>query len=121
MAANKVADPRLDVPRKMLTVHGEGDRKPLAEDRKRQIGLAIERALEDADISKQDAAYRLGYGENQSPISRWISGIENPPFAKLWTLGSRFQKALVKRMAGAVDDSGAVEVRTTITFTEKVR
>ena len=114
-----VADARLDPPRKMLTMGSESLRKPLAEDRKHQIGRAIELALADAEITKQEAAAQLGYGENQSSISRWISGVENPPFPKLWALGARFQQALVKRMAAAVDDSGEVEVRTTISFVEK--
>lgn len=105
-------------PRKMLTMRGESLRKPLAEDHfKAAIGRAIERALSAADITKQQAAAGMGYGDNQAPVSRWISGSETPQFAKLWTLGDRFRQELV--IAMAAECSVGVEVRTVITLERK--
>lgn len=77
-----VADPRLDVPRKPLALRGESLRKPLADDA-RAAGQALERAIELAHMTKQELARDLGYGDNQASISRWISGVENMPFARL--------------------------------------
>jgi hypothetical protein len=70
-----------DPPRKMLAARGEGDRKPLAE----AIGQAIERGIVLAKLTKQDVAFRMGY-RDQSALARWISGVETPQFAKLWTI-----------------------------------
>jgi hypothetical protein len=96
----------------MLTMRGETLRKPLAMDEfKAVIGRAIERALLSAAITKQQAAFAMGYGENQAPVSRWVSGIETPQFAKLWELGPRFRQELV--LALAAECSG-LEIETVI-------
>lgn len=93
------------------------DHKPLAIDQtKRLLGRAIERALMAADMTKQDAAYRMGYGTNQAPISNWISGKETPQFAKLWTLSEVFQRELVIALADLCRD---VEVRTVVTLSRR--
>lgn len=95
-------------PRKMLAMDGEALRKPLAEaEFKAVIGRAIERALHLSNLTKQEAAYGMGYGENQAPVSRWISGTETPQFAKLWMLGRPFQIALVEALA---DESGGFTI-----------
>lgn len=76
--ASPTVDPRLtDVHAKMLRVRGESDRKKVAE--------RLERALELAGISKQDAAFRMGYTD-AATISRWCSATERPHFDKLFTL-----------------------------------
>lgn len=79
-----------ELPRKMLAAGSvsvaKADRKPLAEEWQVLLGQAIECALRRARITKQDAAYRMGYGTNQAPLSRWISGAETPQFAKLFSI-----------------------------------
>lgn len=101
-----VADPRLDVPRKMLAARGEAVRKPLAE----EIGGAIERALTLARITKQDACYRMGYGANQAPLSRWISGAERPQFEKLWGI-DELRGPLVTALAELAGYDVVTEIR----------
>jgi hypothetical protein len=83
------------------------------DDMKRLIGSAIEKALTSADITKQAAAYEMGYGENHAPVSNWIAGKETPQFAKLWTLGAVFQRELVIALANLCQQ---VEVRTVVTI-----
>lgn len=113
--AGTVTAARATTPRKMLAMGGEGLRKPLAElDHRRAIGRAIERALEYADLTKQQASGLMGYPD-QSALSRWISGAETPQLAKLWTLGPRFRHGFVIALADNAADDG-VEVRTTITL-----
>lgn len=98
--------------RKMLTMRGESLRKPVADPQvARVLGQAIERALERAGLTKQDAAFRMGY-EDQSALSRWISGVESPQVARLWTLGELFQRSLVLELAATCHVG--VKIRTTI-------
>jgi transcriptional regulator with XRE-family HTH domain len=78
-------------------------RKPLAVD----LGSAIERAIELAKMTKQEVAYRMGYGSNQASLSRWISGAEMPQLAKLWAI-EELQGPLVIALAEAVNDSAVV-------------
>jgi transcriptional regulator with XRE-family HTH domain len=81
-------------------------RKPLAmtaaymeqRDFARLMGQAIEEAIQEAKLEKKDAADRMGY-QDQSALSRWIAGIENPQLHKLWGLGPVFQKAFVIALA----------------------
>lgn len=60
------------------------DPKELGSD-ENSLGRAIEKALVLADLSKQDASYRMGYTDASS-ISKWISGKEPPRFDKLWSI-----------------------------------
>lgn len=91
----------------MLTMRGESLRKPLADlDEARIVGRFVERALVFADITKQDAAFRLGYSD-QSAVSRWVAGVETPQLAKLWTLGRRFRTGFLLAVADACSDDGA--------------
>jgi hypothetical protein len=102
---------RLDgLPHKMLAMRGEGFRKPLAEDLKRAIGQAIERAIVLASLTKQDVAHQMGY-EDQSALSRWISGAETPQFAKLFVV-VELRGPLVIALAELAHD---VEISTTLT------
>lgn len=102
-------------PRKSVDVQGESriaagepDRKPFAEYAP-QLGRAIERALVLANLTKQDAAWRMGY-QDASALSRWISGVETPQFARLFGL-PELRSALVIALAELAED---VEVTTTI-------
>lgn len=101
-----VADPRLDVPRKMIAASRTPDRKPLAD----ALGGAIERALMLARITKQDAAFRMGYGTNQAPLSRWIGGTERPQFEKLWSI-DELRGPLVTALAELAGHDVTTEIR----------
>lgn len=95
--------------RKMRVDPREPDHKPLVDDR-RWLGRIVEDALELIRMTKQDAAYRLGY-RDQSAVSRWIAGIEHAPIARLFrVLGPNFQRAfaheLLRRTPGV--ELGAV-------------
>lgn len=68
----------------MLRVESESTSKKLA-DAKRAIGHSVARALEIAGITKQQAAYDMGY-QDAGTVSRWCSGLERPHFDKLFTL-----------------------------------
>lgn len=104
--------------RKALTMRGESLRKPLAEDgMRRVIGGAIERALHLAGLTKQEVSYAMGYGENQSPISRWIAGTETPQFAKLFAV-ARLKPALLVALAELDQDN--VEIRTQIIVRRRI-
>lgn len=73
----------------MLRVPSEGDRKKVAE--------RVERALELAGISKQDAAFRMGYSD-PATVSRWCSATERPHFDKLFTIDG-FEDAWILALA----------------------
>lgn len=92
-------------------MRGESVRKPLAEDAL-TIGRVIERALALAGISKQDAAFRMGYGSNQAPLSRWIAGVETPQFAKLFAV-PELRAPIVLAFAEVVD---AIDITTNVTI-----
>ena len=99
------------VPRKTLAMTSEALRKPLAEDLKRTIGQAIEHAIVLAKLTKQDVAHRMGY-EDQSALSRWISGAETPQFAKLF--GVRELRAPLVIALAALAEDACVETSITI-------
>ena len=88
------------------------DPKPLritADEFKRQIGRAIEIAMQAADISKKAAAEAMGYGPNQSTVTAWVTGEETPQFAKLWMLGPEFRQELVIALASLCEMGVTVE------------
>jgi hypothetical protein len=95
---------------------GETDHKPLVlEQGRREIGRAIERALQLAAMTKQDVSFAMGYGTNQAPISNWISGKETPQFAKLFSV-EPLRAPLVIALAELAHD---IEVSTTIVVRRK--
>jgi hypothetical protein len=76
--ANSTVDVRLtNVHPQMLRVDGETNRK--------KIAALIERALELLGISKQDAAFRMGYSD-PGTVSRWCTAVERPHLDKLLTI-----------------------------------
>ena len=93
---------------KMLRVEGEADRKRLG------IGRSVERALVIAGLTKQEAAYQLGYSD-QGVISRWCSGIERPQFDKLFELPG-FEAAWIEARA---ETHPAMTCRTVIEIRKK--
>jgi hypothetical protein len=97
------------IKRKSIAMTSEALRKPLADDLKRAIGQAIERAIVLAGLTKQEVAFAMGY-EDQSALSRWISGAETPQFARLFIV-VKLRGPLVIALA---ELSGDVDVQTTI-------
>lgn len=89
---------------RMLRAGSESDPQRLG---KHAIGQAIDAALERSRMTKQEAAYAMGYADS-GVMGRWINGTETPQFAKLWTLGTRFRQELVIALAESVDDIEAV-------------
>jgi hypothetical protein len=82
-----VADPRLELHPQMLRAQSEGDRKKF-------VGRLVERALELMSVTKQDAAFRMGYSDS-GVISRWCAGSETPLFHKLVALDGFIEAWLV--------------------------
>jgi hypothetical protein len=74
------------------------------------LGAAIERALALADLTKQEASYRMGY-RDQSSLSKWIAGTEPPRFDKLWKIRD-LRRPLLRALAMA----DGLRVRETISF-----
>lgn len=100
-------------PRKVHALRSETGSQAACDERLRW-GRAIERALAMSNITKQEAAFAMGYGENQAPISRWCSGDENPQMARLTAaLGKGFERNLIVAYAS---DAEGVTVETTIKF-----
>lgn len=95
MAAS-VADRLKHVHPQMLRVGTDPDRKKFAELRP-VIGRLVERALEIAGLSKQEAAFAMGYADS-GVISRWCSGAERPLFDKLFAI-DRFEDAWLVALA----------------------
>jgi hypothetical protein len=90
----------------MLRVQGEVVPQELG---KREIGAAIEKALDRASLTKKEAAFEMGYADS-GVIGRWITGTETPQFWKLWGLGDRFRQELVIALAELAD----CEIQTTV-------
>jgi hypothetical protein len=79
----------------IVAMRGEGVRKKVANpETVKRIGAAIESALDYADLTRQEAAFRMGYADETS-LARWISGAEPPNLAKLIDLGPRFEQGLL--------------------------
>jgi len=100
---------RLDsVHPQMLRVDGEPDRKKL-------VGRDVERSFEILGISKQDAAYRMGYSD-PGTMSRWCAGTERPHFDKLEQIDG-FDEAYMKAKA---ERNPRVTMRTVIEIKDRV-
>lgn len=94
---------------RMLRVRGEGDPQELG---RRAIGVALESALARASITKQAAAFDMGYTDS-GVISRWINGTENAQVGRLWMLGQRFQQEFAIALAEQIQ---GLDVKTTVTI-----
>lgn len=95
---------------KMLRAESESGRKPLA-DLRPHVGRLVNRALELAGISKQDASFQMHYAD-QGSVSRWCSGLERPAFDKLFTIAG-FKVAYVQALA---EHDAQFDVTTVITI-----
>lgn len=83
---------------------------------KRVLGAVIESALHGAGLTKQQMSREMGYGDNQAPISNWISGKENPQLSRLWSVRA-FRAPFVVALAGACDCD--VDVKTIVTVSPR--
>jgi hypothetical protein len=108
--ATTVAERLAGVHPQMLRVEHEGDRKKLA-DLRPVIGQLVERAFALMGISKQDAAFRMGY-RDPGTVSRWCTAVERPLFDKLFGLDG-FDVAYVLAIA---ERNARIEVTTAITI-----
>lgn len=61
----------------MLKVDSEGLRK--------KLGERVERALAIAGVTKQEAAFQMGYSD-PGVVSRWCSAVERPLLDKLFLI-----------------------------------
>lgn len=98
-------------PRTVVAKQGETKCTSGAEDCKRLIGRAIGRALLLAGMEVKAAAFAMGYSDH-SALSRWISGVETPQFARLWTVEG-LRGPLVIALAELAKD---LDVQTVITL-----
>lgn len=105
--AEKRSDKLNRVHPRMLRIQGEGDPQALG---MRLVGQAIETALTAAGLTKQEAAFAMGYADS-GVMGRWVAGTETPQLAKLWTLGPKFQCAFVIALASSAD---GIEIETTL-------
>ena len=82
------------------------------EDHGRAIGQAFEWALDRARVTKQEAAYRMGYSDS-GVIGRWVSGKENLQLARTRLIGETFFQEFLIALAQTCP---GVEVKTQITL-----
>lgn len=90
----------------MLRASGEADPQSLG---KRATGRALEKAIARSGLTKQEAAFQMGYSDS-GVMGRWIQGTETPQLAKLWMLGEGFQREWVIALA----EEAGLSVKTTI-------
>ena len=88
----------------------KADCKRLAEaEWRRRIGKTIERSLELSGLSKQELSYAMKY-QDQSALSRRITGVERPLFDKLFAVDSFYDAWVIATAEG----NPRMEVRTVI-------
>lgn len=80
------------------------------EDNRKKVAALVARAFTLMGITKQEAAYRMGYTD-AGTVSRWCSATERPLFDKLIGLDG-FEIAYVLAIA---ERNAAIDVTTTIT------
>ena len=80
------------------------------------IGPAVTFALQYAHISVKEAAVRTD--RPLTSIYRWQSGMEQPNFDALWTLGEDFEHGLFLALGRACP---SMRVGTTLAFTHSRR
>lgn len=107
-----LSNARLDVPRKSVAAGLRSgvkpDCKPVAVEWKQRMGVAIERALLLANLTKQEVSFEMGYPD-QSALSRWIAGTEPTQWHKLMAVD-----ALRPWIPVAIAEQAGAEVQTTV-------
>lgn len=82
----------------MLRAEHDGDRKKVAEHRER-VGRLVERALVLTGLTKQQAAYEMGYSDS-GVVSRWCSGAERPLLDRLFLIAGFEDSWLIAQAEG---------------------
>ena len=101
-----------DVHPQMLRAPSPVDPQKLGDSQGKAIGQAFEWALDRARITKQEAAYRMGYADS-GVIGRWISGKENLQLVRSRLIGEVFFQEFLIALAQTCE---GVEVKTQITL-----
>lgn len=68
-----------------LLRRGEADHKKVVvagAEQRAFVAQLIGAAIEHSGLTRKDAAFRMGYGDDQTPISRWTAGLEPPQMAR---------------------------------------
>lgn len=111
--SQSIAERLTDVHPQMLRSGSLVDPRESGEaDRRRDVGQAFEWALDRARLTKQDAAFRMGYTDS-GVMGRWVSGAERVQLDKLRLLGEPFFQEFVIALA---QTCAGVEVKTQITL-----
>lgn len=104
-------------PRKGLSIRsleGETVGKILSDDdAKREHGRIFARTLELAGLTPQDVQHFFSYA-NQTPISKWSNGLENPPIHHLLQMpkfAPAYIVAISERTGHAIDVETTLRVR----------
>jgi len=80
-----------------VSSQGETQIKPIAgAEFKLLIGRAIERGILLAGMTKQEAAFEMGYPD-PSALSRWMPGVETVQFSRLWMIARLRHEGVLKR------------------------
>lgn len=101
-----------DVKPQMLRAGFASDPQLSGEQHRRDIGQAFEWALDRARLTKQEAAYAMGYTDS-GVIGRWVNGTERVQLDKVRLLGDAAFQEFVIALA---QTCGGVEVKTQITL-----
>lgn len=99
-------------------MRGEGlHRKFVDPETRALVGRLIDRAIAHSGLTKKDAAFRMGYEDDQTPISRWVAGIEPPSLARFVRV-----PALACGLAVALAElSEGAEIRTVVSLPKVVQ
>lgn len=97
---------------KMLRAELERDPERLRMESRREIGQALEWALDQVRMEKKAAAADMGY-TNQSVIGEWIAGTERVQLDKLRV---HCRKAYVEFLLALLQMEEGVEVKTQVTM-----
>lgn len=90
---------------KSLVMKGEALHKFLVlPEHRAAVARVVRRMLEISGLQHKDAAFLLGFGDDQTPISRWLAGVEPPNLARILTvpaLACALSAAIAESQAGA--------------------
>ena len=116
--ASTLTDRLNGIPRKPLAMRGEGLHKKVVDPESRAlVARAIALALGHSGLNGKEAAFEMGYGDDQSPISRWVAGVEPPQMARFLSV-PELRYGLSVALA---EMSDGAEVKTIVTFPARRR
>jgi hypothetical protein len=113
--ANSLAERLNGIPRRSLGMKGEAHpKKFVSPDMRAYVARLIERAIDHSGLSKKQAALAMGFPEDdQTSVSRWISGAE-PPSMTRFTSVRELRRGLAIALA---ESDGEARIQTVVTFT----